>query len=71
MDEISLRFNYHAPNENQRRFYEAYRASLREIARDLTEAVPDCRERSLAITHLEEAMMWGNAAVARRGLGTE
>jgi hypothetical protein len=30
---------------------------------DLT---PESREQSLAITHLEQATMWANAAIARR-----
>lgn len=32
--------------------------------------VPEGRERSLALTKLEEAMFWGNAGVARK-LGSE
>jgi hypothetical protein len=31
----------------------------------LNELVPDSREKSLAITHLEEAVMWANAGIAR------
>lgn len=27
--------------------------------------VPDGREKSLALTHLEETVMWANAGVAR------
>lgn len=26
---------------------------------------PDSREKSLALTHLEDAVMWANAAIAR------
>lgn len=35
---------------------------FREVAKDLVDAifddVPECRERSLALTHLEEVAMW-------------
>lgn len=28
--------------------------------------VPESREKSLAVTHLEETIMWANATIARR-----
>ena len=37
-----------------------------DLAHVLNELVPDSREKSLAITHLEEVMMWSNAAIARQ-----
>jgi hypothetical protein len=35
------------------------------VARGLFAAVPDCRERSLALTNLEQSCMWAMAALAR------
>lgn len=34
-------------------------------AEDVIELIPEGREASLAVTHLEEALMWANKAVAR------
>ena len=68
MDEndIENRFSYHAPSSDEvRNTHEIIRNRLRVLAHSLNGALPECREKSLAITHLEEAMMWANAAVAR------
>jgi hypothetical protein len=37
----------------------------RELATAINGKVPDGREKSLAITHLEQAVMWAAAALAR------
>lgn len=38
-----------------------------ELADYLDEALPDGREKALAITKLEECMFWANAAIDRQG----
>jgi hypothetical protein len=38
-----------------------------DFATVVLEATNDSREQSLAVTHIEDAVMWANAAVARRG----
>ncbi len=64
--EVHLRFVYHAPKGDQTERYEQLRDFARSFAVYLNENIPDSREKSLAITKLEEAVMWANAAIARR-----
>ncbi|MBD3278332.1 MAG: hypothetical protein GF388_08535 [Candidatus Aegiribacteria sp.] len=37
-----------------------------ELARKIDRMLPDCREKSLALTKLEACKMWVNAGVSRR-----
>ena len=39
------------------------RAKIYEVATYLNDTVEDCREKSLALTHLEEALMWSGKAI--------
>jgi hypothetical protein len=65
-EELADRFVYHAVKPEQVEIYTKLRAKAKEFA-ELTEAVvPESREKSLSFTHLEQAIMWANAAVARR-----
>ena len=59
------RFTYHAPKEGQPAKYEKIRATAKKFAELLDELCPDSREKSLAITALEESIMWANASIAR------
>jgi len=65
MDELEKRFTYHAPKEDQPRRYEIIRARAKLFAVKINDLCPDSRERSLALTKLEEAAMWANASIAR------
>lgn len=64
-DELKNRFNYHPPNEEKVTKHEFVRNTLFEVAEDFSELLPDSREKSLALTKLEEAMFWANASIAR------
>ena len=64
--EIELRFSYHSPKNDQPARYERIRGEAKALARTLHELCLDCREASLALTHLDEVVMWANAAIARR-----
>lgn len=67
--DILKRFGYHgAPNPQTVKAYEQIRGIARDFAYDIDERCPDCREKSLAMTKLEEVVMWANAAIARHGL---
>ena len=59
------RFRYHAPGEEIARRHEQVRETCLQAALRLESLTPRGREQSLAITKLEEAMMWANAAIAR------
>ena len=50
--------------------HQRVREVCREAAEEIVEVTgPSTREQSLAITHLEEAMFWANAAIAREITG--
>jgi len=63
--EIEKRFTYHAPKGNQPAKYEGIRQQAKVFAELLDGLCPESREKSLAFTSLEEAVMWANAAIAR------
>jgi hypothetical protein len=66
MSDIESRFTYHPPKDPETiASHEAVRDELRVTALLLDEMLPDSREKSIAITKLEEALMWANAAIAR------
>lgn len=59
-------FAYHKPHsQDQMDRYEANRADLHGAAYRLLTRCPPSRELSLALTKLDEAMFWANAAIAR------
>lgn len=65
MSNIENNFTYHKPKGDQLGKYEAIRAQAKEFAILIREVCPDSREKSLAMTKLEEAVMWANASIAR------
>ena len=62
---LDVAFMYHKPKEDQPLRYEKLRAMARSLAEMFNENCPSSRELSLAMTKLEEAVMWANAAIAR------
>lgn len=64
--DLDERFDYHAPDENRTKAHEAMRRAMKIAATQVLGIVPPGREQSLAITALEEAMMWANAGIARK-----
>ncbi|KIX13793.1 Acb2/Tad1 domain-containing protein [Dethiosulfatarculus sandiegensis] len=65
--ELMNRFTYHAPKEGQPEKYEAMRAEALKLAELVNDSCPESREKSLALTKLDEVVFWANAAIARRG----
>jgi len=56
-------FVYRKPTEEQIARIERVRHACHEVHAILLEMIPNCRERSLAITKLEEVSMWANKAI--------
>ena len=66
-EELDRRLNHHAPKSDARvTEHEAARALFRLTIEELDKKLPDGREKSCAITHLEEAHFWAQAAIARQ-----
>lgn len=63
--DLANRFTYHAPQNGQVELYAQIRAAAHELAKLLNDSCPESREKSLAVTHLEDAVMWANASIAR------
>lgn len=64
--DIENRFAFHAATTDEKRdAHTSVRQSCRRLADFLNESLPDGREKSTAITKLEEVMFWSNAALAR------
>lgn len=64
-DQIENNFRYHAPQSGQIERYDVLRSSAKDLATTFATRCPESRELSLALTKLEEAVMWANAAIAR------
>lgn len=65
-EDIENRFTYHPPKDDEARMRHEYvRTTAAHFANGLEELLPESRERSLALTKIEEAMFWANAALAR------
>lgn len=64
-EDLERRFTYHTPKESQPERYTMLRAYALDFATLIVASTPYSREQSLALTKLEEAVMWANAAIAR------
>ena len=62
---IDRNFTYHSPKNNQAQRYERIRNRAKVLAEIFNDECPDSREKSLAFTNLEEAVMWADASIAR------
>lgn len=63
--QIERNFTYHAPKPEQVEKYTELRNAAKALALLIAESTPYCREQSLALTNLEQAVFWANAAIAR------
>jgi hypothetical protein len=64
-NDIANRFGFHPANDDTGPRHDQVRHACQDLAHLLNDLLPDGREKSLAITSLEQTMFWANAAVAR------
>jgi hypothetical protein len=68
-EQLSLRFMYHAPPDDRTmQFHQEIRGLGRKFAELLIDHCKTGPELEQAILKIEEAVMWANAGVARRGM---
>lgn len=66
LDDIEHRFTHHPPGSPAvANTHQDIRLAMCQAAVVVADRTERCREQSLALTALEEAMFWANAAVAR------
>lgn len=63
-DQIKSIFTYHAPYGDQVYRYEGLRRHALDLALNIKDLCPESREKDLALTNLQQAIMWANAAIA-------
>lgn len=64
-DRLENNFTYHKPHGTQPDRYVTIRAAAKAFAEVILKNTPESREQSVALTELETAVMWANAAIAR------
>ncbi len=64
VEQIHNSFTYHKPTDETIPKYEKLRESGKQLALMIADLCPDSRETSVAITKLEESIMWANKAIA-------
>lgn len=65
LTDMENRFSYHKPDAAKVGKHELVRQDVGVLATLWDKNLPNGREKALAITKLEEAMFWANAAIAR------
>lgn len=63
-DELANRFGYHPATPDTAPQFAEVRDSCLELAYYLDRKIPDGRDKSLALTALQEVMHWSNSAIA-------
>jgi hypothetical protein len=64
--DIDRRFDHHPPKDADTiQLHTITRSKAKDLAEYFEAALPEGREKALALTKLEEALMWANASIAR------
>lgn len=64
VEDIENRMGYHPATPGVAPYYDAARKAVMTAAKAIVELTPPGREQSLAVTHLEDALMWASKAIA-------
>ncbi len=65
LERLENDFTYHPPKPGQPERYAEIRNTVKICAEAIVGMTPPSREQSLALTKLDEAVFWANAAIAR------
>ena len=63
-EQINNTFTYHRPFGDQAERYERLRERAKSLASEIQTDCPESREKALALTNLQQAVMWANASIA-------
>jgi hypothetical protein len=63
-EQIENTFTYHPPFGTQLQRYQDLRDLAKNLALVIDGFCPESREKSLAFTNLQQAVMWANASIA-------
>ena len=63
-EQIENTFSYHPPFGDQAQRYTAIRNMAKMLATLIQGACPESREKSLALTNLQQSIFWANASIA-------
>jgi len=64
-EQLKNRYTYHAPKDDQPMRYSEIRSAILAAARVINQNVPASVEKEVAFGHLDGAMMFANAGIAR------
>jgi hypothetical protein len=67
--DLDAMFSYHAPSAAQVAQYDALRAQAKALAALILAAVPASAEQTLAVRHVQQAVMFANAGIALHPTG--
>ena len=63
--EIDKRFSYRTVGYEKTKRIQDIRRKAKELALMINSNIDDCREKSTAMTKLEEVVFWANAGISR------
>ena len=68
-EQIEERVKSHELDGHQVNLVENVRGAIKSLLTFINHTCPDSREKSLAMTNIEEAMFWANASISRNPHG--